>query len=274
VESMIPEDRREPVLNRKAVDRIMGKITRGEPHNLKKLLAQRDHALAFYDAEVVTVDRAVARLFDQMEQRGLLEQTIIAVTADHGEEFLDHGQFGHGGQLHEESVRVPLILAGPGVERGVRHPHRVEIRFLGQTLLELAGVEPPPGNLAGLGRLHDREGGPVFLSTETGTRLDPETGLRTIGRLQGVLHGDLALHWCPEERSSGKEWLRLYDLASDPEARRDIHEERPEAAAQLVRMIERYLEHAEELRPLLLGGGDAVRDELRSHGYLGGDDED
>ena len=275
LERFVPENRREPVLRKQAVARLLGRQAMGLPVDKKKLQAHMEHLRAYYDAEVMTVDRAIGHLLEQLEQRNLLENTVIAVTADHGTEFLDHGQFGHGRQLHEESVRVPLLLTGPGTKQGVRHPHRVENRFLGRTLLDLAGVDVPAGNLAGPERLHTESSDPIFLSTETGTWFDPETGKQMFGgRILGVLYGDLVLHWCEAEMTGGDGWLKLYDLSTDPEAMIDVSAERPEDAARLLEVLQRHLARAAKVRPTMIGGGEAVIEELREHGYLGGGDED
>mgnify|MGYP006277193475 CR=1 FL=1 len=81
----------------------------------------RDQAIAlidYYDAEIRYCDRELGRLFAGLRERGLDENTIVVVVADHGEEFLDHGMMFHGRQLFQETVHVPLIISGPGVPRG------------------------------------------------------------------------------------------------------------------------------------------------------------
>ena len=79
-----------------------------------------DHFLSLYDGEITWVDSQLSRLFAEMRDRGLVENTVIILTADHGEEFLEHGGVGHGHTLYEEMIHVPLIVSGPGFERGVR----------------------------------------------------------------------------------------------------------------------------------------------------------
>jgi len=77
--------------------------------------ADRSRIRAFYDAEVSYNDDAFGRLLDKLRAAGVYEDTLIVFTSDHGEEFWDHGDRWHGRQLFEESVRVPLILRGPGI---------------------------------------------------------------------------------------------------------------------------------------------------------------
>jgi arylsulfatase A-like enzyme len=71
-----------------------------------------------YDGEIAWVDSQLGRLFDRLKEMGLYENTAIIVTADHGEEFLDHGQKGHGHSLFDELVRVPMIIKAPNVPVG------------------------------------------------------------------------------------------------------------------------------------------------------------
>ena len=270
---LVPENKREPVLDRAGLAHFLGQqAMEVRKRTTEKLEAQRDHERAMYDAEVLTVDAAIGRLLDQLASRDMLDNTIIAVTSDHGQEFLEHGQFGHGRQLHEESLHVPLLIAGPGLQEGLRHPHQTEGRFFARTLLDLAGVEIPPGNLMGPERLHSTSSAPIFLSTQTGAWFDQETGKTLGGTVQGVLYDGFLLHRCEEDQDGGPGWLHLYDLGSDPRAQTDVSPERPEEVTRLRDLLDSHLRAADLVRPAALGGGQAVRDELRSNGYLGSDE--
>lgn len=97
-----------------------------------------------YDAEVASVDFHLRAFFAQLGVRGLLERTIVVVTADHGEELKDHGLIGHDHTLYEEVVRVPLIVSVPGDVRAREVTATASLVDLAPTLLELAGVAAPP----------------------------------------------------------------------------------------------------------------------------------
>ncbi len=95
-----------------------------------------------YDSEIRRVDGAVERLIAQARRR-LKRDIIICITADHGEEFREHGGVYHGSTLYDEQVHVPLILHVPGVTpRRVRTP--VELVDVAPTLLSLVEVAAPP----------------------------------------------------------------------------------------------------------------------------------
>jgi arylsulfatase A-like enzyme len=95
-----------------------------------------------YQAEVRAADAAFGAIVAQLEARDELANTLVLFTADHGEEFGEHGRTGHGASLVEEGIHVPLILRlpGPGRPRGVRTAESVQLVDVLPTLLEAAGV--------------------------------------------------------------------------------------------------------------------------------------
>ncbi|MCK6444784.1 MAG: sulfatase [Planctomycetes bacterium] len=131
----------------------------------KKLVLEPDvmrRAEALYDAEVAFVDDQIGRLLDTTHALDPARRTVIVLTSDHGEEFLDHGSWEHGHSVYQELVHVPLIVAAPGrlapavVQAPVRHvdvaPTLCELAdlplaptFRGRSLLDLvSGGTPPP----------------------------------------------------------------------------------------------------------------------------------
>ena len=94
-----------------------------------------------YDAEIRHADAGLARLLAALEQRGATRaNTWIAVTADHGEEFLDHGRLLHGHTLFDELLHVPLVLRGPALPAGLRVAEQVATIDVAATLLAAAGL--------------------------------------------------------------------------------------------------------------------------------------
>jgi choline-sulfatase len=109
----------------------------------------KNPAKALYDGEVWYTDHHVGRLLDFIASQPWGARTAIIVTADHGEAFNEHRMNGHGVDLWEPLVRVPLVVYVPGVR-----PHRVEVKRslvdLVPTVLDLMGVaQPPAGELSG-----------------------------------------------------------------------------------------------------------------------------
>lgn len=75
---------------------------------------------ALYDEEILAADRALGGLVEALKARGRYDNTLLVVTADHGEEFWEHGRFEHGHDLWSELTRVPLVVRGPDVPAGKR----------------------------------------------------------------------------------------------------------------------------------------------------------
>jgi choline-sulfatase len=97
-----------------------------------------------YDGEVLYLDRALANLFTNLDHRGLLENALIIVTADHGEHLGEHGLLSHGNTLYEEVIRVPLLVRLPRpTSRRVREP--VSIAGLAPAMLRELGLPIPAG---------------------------------------------------------------------------------------------------------------------------------
>lgn len=94
-----------------------------------------DSPLDAYDSEVAYADKQVAQLLNVLKKRGIADRTIVVITADHGEEFGEHGGHYHRQILHQEQLHVPLILHVPGVSPR-RHREPVELVDIAPTLAE------------------------------------------------------------------------------------------------------------------------------------------
>src|SRR5712692_6940954 len=111
----------------------------------KRLKRYRDEIIALYDAGIRWVDAQVARLVDMLRQFGLWENCALVLTADHGEEFLDHGGRYHPpSKVTDELIRVPLLLRLPGVSRTQPTKAPFSLLHLAPTLLEAVSVPAPP----------------------------------------------------------------------------------------------------------------------------------
>lgn len=96
-----------------------------------------------YDAEIAATDAQVGRLLDALEEQGRLEETLVVVTGDHGEMLGEHGEQTHGFFIYDAAVRIPLLMAGPGLPaRAIKD--QVRIVDVMPTVLALLGLSPPP----------------------------------------------------------------------------------------------------------------------------------
>ena len=117
-----------------------------------------------YDGEVAFVDDQIGRLFGKLAQMGAESQTIVAVTADHGESLGAHNEETHGVFIYDATLRVPLIVAGPGISAGsVSNVVGRGVDVM-PTLVDVAGLQVPEHldgrslKLALEGRMMDDEG--------------------------------------------------------------------------------------------------------------------
>ncbi len=184
-----------------------------------------------YDGEIRFVDEQIGRLLDGLAAAGRGSRAWIVFTADHGEEFKDHGSIGHGRRLYEEVVRVPLVVgraAPPAAPPAARIALPVSGIDLFPTIAELAGAVPPPG-LQGTSLASLLRGAPAAPASDR--PLVCET-IRLNAHLKAIRRGPLKLIQSMDENHT-----ELYDLAADPGERDDLSERRPEDRRGLVRAL-------------------------------------
>ncbi|MEZ5331659.1 MAG: sulfatase [Thermoanaerobaculia bacterium] len=103
---------------------------------------------SLYDAGIRYVDDQLQRLWQRLQRDGLSERTLLVVTSDHGEEFLEHGHLVHE-QNYVETTHVPLIVVGPGLPAGTRVGTLVQSIDLAPSLLDLAGLADTAEEMTG-----------------------------------------------------------------------------------------------------------------------------
>jgi|GEM_PF-6106878 len=105
-----------------------------------------EQMMQMYDGAIRRLDGKLRIILAMLKELGLRDRTAIFITADHGEEFMEHGQIGHGQALYTELTHVPLIAQTPGGPSGVRRNTPVSQVDLSHTIQRLAQVEhPTPG---------------------------------------------------------------------------------------------------------------------------------
>jgi arylsulfatase A-like enzyme len=165
-----------------------------------------------YDAEIATADREVGELLAYLEAAGLMQNTLIVLTSDHGEELGEHGHFDHGWSLYEDQLRVPLILHLPGrFEGGKVVPRIVHGVDLAPTLAEVARAEIP-GAWSGISLLDE-------LSDPARQRVTPFLTRKEGERAVAIRAGPWKFIDFPAgERAFDPDdgGPKLFDLSSDP----------------------------------------------------------
>jgi arylsulfatase A-like enzyme len=213
---------------------------------------------SLYQSEVSFVDENIRRLFAHL---GVLDDDVLLVmTVDHGEEIADRGDVGHGHNLYEEVVRVPLFFRWPGGiagERRVRTP--VSLLDLYPTIAALAGLTAPKGlqgnNLASILRADETpQQRPVFLHLNKPKR--PVTGM-VDGKWKLIV--------------DQRDGTQLYDLETDRGEVRNTAAQNPTVVKRLTKNLDEWLGGLPE--PPADGQSIEIKDEallerLRALGYL------
>ena len=251
--------------------RLSGKYSKNLHYRLKKLLSddEKRYVEALYDGDVAYTDARLGELFAELDRRGNLESTILIVTSDHGEQFWDHGSWGHGQNLYDHQIRVPLILHLPsslGVKQGRVIEEQVELLDLYPTLLDLVGV-PLTHEVQGRTLRPLLEGGSLpprqAFAENTNIKFAERKGLRT-ERYKFIL-AQLG------RSKRGEEGYELYDLRADPGERKNLAALHPERVASFRQQVMRRVRPGDaELDVEVPPGTDAeLRKELEALGYLG-----
>lgn len=220
--------------------------------------------VARYDGGIRAVDARIGELIGELKRRGRYANTLLVVTADHGEEFYDHGGWGHGQSLHDELLHVPLILSGPELDaaRGRRLPHAVRHVDVVPTILDICGL-PAPEGLAGRsllpivrGEEPPEPGRPVYSEVDFGGRFarSLREGTRKVIRAQ----------------SGGSVREMVFDVAADPRELRDLRH--TETAGPEVALARLEAFHANASRNAIAEEtvtiDEATHERLRALGYI------
>jgi arylsulfatase A-like enzyme len=236
--------------------------------------AEKRRIRSLYWAEISRNDAALGELLESLRGSGRLEETVVVLTSDHGEEFWEHGDRGHARTLYEEVLRVPLIVRyPPRVPAGRRDPRVVQLVDLAPTLLSLARASDPADPdarslLEPRSASRSIQEGPVFAAL----RLSNQKGRLT--RLASLRKGEWKLLW---DLQTGER--RLHQLEHDPGEQRDLAGQHPELVRRLAEELRRHqLETAERHRVLAAGGApkpledrqlpERTREMLRALGYV------
>jgi arylsulfatase A-like enzyme len=257
-----PDDRGLPVVDPGPLTRaLVERLVSGEAPVQRPAWEQHalDDLLAGYDAEIAYMDRQLGRLLAAVEASPRGDDTLIAITADHGESFGEHDFLSHGAHLYEDNVRVPLIVRRPREPAaGSRIAAPVQNHRLHGLVLETAGVAPP-GTFP---RLDE----PATLVTEVGAS---DANVRLFGpffdrRLTALYDPPLKLI------VSSRGDAELYDLERDPAERVDLAADDAARTAALRTELERFrADHAALYDPSARADlSPETRKALRALGYL------
>ncbi len=207
----------------------------------------RAHTLRHYDGAIFAYDQLLGTFLAKLDERGLLENTIVVVTSNHGQDFAEHTSGVTHGSLFDTVLHVPLIMAGPGITaHGAVVDTPVQTIDVAPTLLDLANIpvdrqmvgrslvplltgEPPAADMA------DR---PVFSLTNDRT-MSVRSGHRKL-LIQDWSDHQVALSRTVVDTPETDRTVTWYDLATDPGEKHDLFATRPEEALDLLQALLRF----------------------------------
>jgi arylsulfatase A-like enzyme len=205
-----------------------------------------EYAKTLYDADILANDDGIDALFTRLIESGLLDDAIVIVTADHGDEFMEHGGTSHGFSLYNELIHVPLIFWGPGyVPEGVRVSSPVQSVDIYPTLLDLVDFEAPETvqgkSLVPL--MHGEEdGADRWIFSEKRESPGGTAVLAEMGTAVAVLHRGWKFirnyKTCKDRQLPERE---LYHLEEDPNEQVNLVDQYPAKASEYEAQIEAFL---------------------------------
>ena len=218
---------------------------------------------ARYASGVQVLDRRLGSFLDFLRQEGHLEDSLLIVTSDHGEQLFEHGGWSHGETLYDHQLHTPLIVRLPGGRGGGRRIGDIaELVDLMPTLLSVARVPAPAG-------LQGRDLSALLYGWQAET---PEATFATATNRAPAMHSvRTAEHKYIVDLDTGDAFLA--DLAASPNEQHNVFTEQPKLAARLHRRLQRHLETSLANGALDVETGtvsDDQRAQLEALGYLGG----
>jgi len=218
------------------------------------------HLIDLYDAGIRQMDDGMARLFALLEKKDMLDNTLIIVTTDHGEEFLEHGGVLHGRTQFQEVIRVPLLIRGPGLPHSKRLRYITSLVDVMPTILTLQGISPPASldgiNLCPLWQKSNAQLPQRYIFSEADHNNTINDIKRAIRHLQYKLHYDRL----------SKE-VQLYDLSDDPQEKVDVAHKHTQLVDTMFSSLKDFMNISKTGRKLGPLSPEEIKN-LKSLGYL------
>ena len=238
-----------------------------------------------YDGEIAHNDSSIEALLARLRDLGTLDNTLIVIASDHGEEFWEHGFGAHGHSLYSELIHCVLMMWNP---RLIPAPRRVgepvQLIDIMPTVMELIGAKPPPTaqgqSLAPLLKGHPfRRNGAVIASKLALPRAKPGGGVpENLTDSFARIDAQWKLIYRAQAGRARLKEVELYERRTDRADRSDVTARHPDVAGRLKEELVRWIDAQKQARSQLGPGGKSTLDRetlerLRSLGYLGGKQE-
>ena len=226
--------------------------------------AERDHFIDLYETSLKYLDDQIGRLINSIQTSRYADNTVIILVADHGEEFLDHGRWGHWeSNLFDEILRVPLIMWLPGGPQGEVIRQQVRLLDLMPTILDLCGC-PVSDDLMGSSMMS--------LFAQSASKYDGEETISEMRRdpwHRIAVRTDSFKYIWDNKRPDQPE---LYDLRADPGEKRNVCDRFPQQVSRFQAIVDAHRLRVAGTEPAVavpkLELDEDVASRLRDLGYL------
>jgi choline-sulfatase len=239
--------------------------TSGEPTYVSLSLQPEGvrRLISIYDANIWYTDMEIGRIFSLIKGLNISDRTIVIITSDHGDEFMEHGRVGHGTTLYDELIHVPLMIVVPsGARKNASENEQVGTIDITPTILDILNITP-------MSRMDGRSLVPWII----GEKAD-------YGPVFGQLYqGDIGPHRIYYVRDEGRKYIvdeqggaeELYDILSDPHEQNNLDALEPRIAHELRLKVRGWLEenegaHGSNEKDANLKNG--TREQLKALGYI------
>jgi arylsulfatase A-like enzyme/Tfp pilus assembly protein PilF len=221
-----------------------------------------------YDGEIAYSDAMVGKFISALKTRGLFNTSLIAVAADHGEAFGEHGEMRHGIFLYDETIHVPLLIKLPGLHPvSTRVESRVALADLAPTLLQVLGI-PAPSSMQGQALLKSKPGAapaPADLGPDRAVYSESDYAHRAFqwSMLRSWRQGKYLYVQAPKPE--------LYDQSTDPQALKNLADSSHAVAETLDSQLDKFRQKTTSEHGTQAKLDPQQTESLRALGYLASD---
>ena len=223
------------------------------------------YASNLYDGEIAYADSVLGDLFEQLKELGLFDRALIALMADHGEAFGEHGERSHGIFLYDETIHVPLLLKMPGAtSAGRRVDTRARLVDVAPTILSKVGILPPKV-MQGESLLPLIKAVSPTKPTDRPAYAETDYPYRDFGwsSLRSFRSGKYLVVEAPRKE--------LYDQSVDPQAAKDLSSKSPAITQTLIASLDQFRARtASSARTTAVASSPQLQQQLASLGYVSG----
>ena len=186
-----------------------------------------ERSKALYDAEILYMDHHIGQLLKKLKDHRLYDNTLIIVTADHGELLGEHSKVGHGQNLYQEELWIPLFVKYPGGEVSPsRNDLRAQLTDILPMICRRLGLPVPDGVQ---GTVPSKSQHPVI------AEVYPLAKVSRVGSWRAIFEGDFKFVW----NSNGAH--KLFNLADDPGEKKNLVDESPDRAESMSAGLNEYI---------------------------------